>query len=89
MSQVFNDHEIQNPGSSLIICGPEKNLKEKKLRIFKKLLFSWEGLLNTDKRQQIAKTIISMFSLLEIARIKAPKLFADLQGPMAICYKDP
>ena len=31
-----------------------------------------------------------MFSLLEIARIyKAPKLFADLQGPMAICYKDP
>ena len=28
-----------------------------------------------------------MFALLEIARIyKAPKLFADLQGP--ICYKD-
>ena len=29
-----------------------------------------------------------MFALLEIARIyKAPKLFADFQGP--ICYKDP
>ena len=49
------------------------------------MLFSWEGLLN-DKRQQIAKTIVS--SLLEITRIyKALKLFADLQGP--ICYKDP
>ena len=67
---------------------PWKNLKEKKLRIFKKMLFSWEGLLNADKRQQIAKTIISMFALLEITHIyKALKLFADLQGP--ICYKDP
>ena len=48
------------------------------------MLFSWEGLLNADKRQQIA----NMFALLEIARIyKALKLFADLQGP--ICYKDP
>ena len=92
MSQFFNDHEIQNPGSSLIICGPEKKFEGKKLWIFKKMLFSWEGLLNADKRQQIAKTIISiiMFSLLEIAPIyQAPKLFADLQGPMAICYKDP
>ena len=45
------------------------------------MLYSWEGLLNADKRQQIAKTIIS------IARIyKALKLFADLQGP--ICYND-
>ena len=52
------------------------------------MLFLWEGLLNTDKRQQIAKIIISMFALLEIARIyKALKLFADLQGP--ICYNDP
>ena len=52
------------------------------------MLFSWEGLLNADKRQQIAKTIIFyMFALLEIARIyKALKRFADLQGP--ICYKD-
>ena len=52
------------------------------------MLFSWEGLLNTDKRQQIAKTIIciwNMFALLEISRIyKAPQPFADLQGP--ICY---
>ena len=48
----------------------------------------WEGLWNTDKRQQIAKTIISMFALLEIARIyKALKLFADLQGPIG--NKDP
>ena len=39
MSQFFNDHEIQNPASKLINCGPEKNLKEKKLRIFKKMLF--------------------------------------------------
>ena len=37
-----------------------KNLKEKKLRVFKKMFFSWEGLLNADKRQQIAKTIISI-----------------------------
>ena len=55
------------------------------------MLFSREGLLNTDKRQQIAKTIICiwyMFALLEIARIyKALQLFADLQGPF--CYKDP
>ena len=52
------------------------------------MLFSWDGLLNADKRQQIAKTIICiMFALLEIARIyKALKLFADLQGP--ICYND-
>ena len=54
------------------------------------MLFSWEGLLNTDKRQQIAKTIIciwNMFALLEISRIyKAPQPFADLQGP--ICYND-
>ena len=52
------------------------------------MLFSWEGLLNADKRQQIAKTIISIcFALLEIARIyKALKRFADLQGP--ICYND-
>ena len=51
------------------------------------MLFSWEGLLNADKRQQIAKTIISMFALLEIARIyNALKRFADLQGP--ICYND-
>ena len=27
---------------------PWKNLKEKKLRIFKKMLFSWERLLNAD-----------------------------------------
>ena len=51
------------------------------------MLFSWEGLSNADKRQQIAKTIIFMFALLEIARIyKALNCFADLQGP--ICYKD-
>ena len=65
-------------------------LMEKKLRIFKKMLFSREGLLNADKRQQIAKTIfpIIMFALLEIACIyKVLKFFADLQGP--ICYKDP
>ena len=31
-----------------------------------------------------------MFSLLEIAPIyQAPKLFADLQVHMAICYKEP
>ena len=52
------------------------------------MLFSWEGLLNADKSQQIAKTIISMFALLEIARIyKSLKLFANFQGP--ICYNDP
>ena len=52
--------------------------------------FSWEGLLNADKRQQIANSIYNfyMFALLEIARIyRALKIFADLQGP--ICYKDP
>ena len=69
-----------------------KNFEGKKLRIFKKILFSGEGLLNADKCQQIVKTIISTrvhyIILIEIARIyKALKLFADLQGP--ICYKDP
>ena len=50
------------------------------------MLFSWEGLLNADKRQQNYN--FYMFALLEIVRIyKALKLFADLQGP--ICYKDP
>ena len=52
--------------------------------------FSWEGLVNADKRQQIDKSINNfyMFALLEIARIyKALKIFSDLQGP--ICYKDP
>ena len=54
------------------------------------MLFSGEGLLNSDKRQQIAKTIIPiiMFALLEIACIyKVLKFFADLQEPT--CYKDP
>ena len=32
----------------------------KKLRIFRKMLFSWEGLLNAGKRQQIAKNIIAI-----------------------------
>ena len=53
------------------------------------MLFSWEGLLNAEKRQQIAKTVISiiMFALLKIALIyKALKRFADLQKP--ICYND-
>ena len=52
--------------------------------------FSWEGLVNAEKRQQIDKSINNfyMFALLEIARIyRALKIFADLQGP--ICYKDP
>ena len=52
------------------------------------MLFLWEVLLNADKREQIAKTIISMFVLLKIARIyKVLQLFADLLEP--ICYKDP
>ena len=42
MSQFFNDHEIQNPSSTLINCGPKKNLKDKKLGIFKKMLFFCE-----------------------------------------------
>ena len=52
------------------------------------MLFSWDWLLNADKRQQIAKNYnFYMFALLEIACIyKALKRFADLQGP--ICYKD-
>ena len=56
---------------------------KKNYEFLRKWFFLWEGLLNTDKRQQIGK-----FALLEIARIyKALKLFADLQGP--ICYNDP
>ena len=87
MSQFFNDHEIQSLGSSLINCGPEKIWRKKNYEFIKKMLFSWDWLLNADKRQQMAKTIISMFPLLEIARIyKALNCFADLQGP--ICYKD-
>ena len=51
------------------------------------MLFSWEGLLNADRRQQ-KNSNFYMFALLEIARIyKALKLFTDLQGP--ICYKHP
>ena len=47
------------------------------------MLFSWEGLLNAYKRQQIAKNYnFYVFALLEIALIyKALKRFADLQGP--------
>ena len=65
-------------------------MEGKKLRLFKKMRFLWEALLNADKRQQVAKTIISIHDVY-IARnaciYKALKLFADLQGP--ICYKDP
>ena len=51
------------------------------------MLFSWEGLLNADKRQQIAKTIISICLLCPKSRIyKALKRFADLQGPIG--YND-
>ena len=52
------------------------------------MLFSWEGHLNADKRQQNSENYnFYMFALLEIARIyKALKHFADLQGP--VCYKD-
>ena len=48
------------------------------------MLFSWEGLLNADKRQQNSENYnFYMFALLEIARIyKALKRFADLQGPI-------
>ena len=54
--------------------------------------FSWEGLLNFDKRQQIiAKTIILIYVCLHCSKSRAfttaLKLFADLQG--SICYKDP
>ena len=51
------------------------------------MLFSWQRLLNADKRQQNNSENYNsyMFALLEIARIyKALKRFADLQGP--ICY---
>ena len=65
-----------------------KKFEGKKLRIFKKMLFSLEGLLNADKRQQLAKTIICICLHCSKSRIyKALKFFADLQGP--ICYKDP
>ena len=30
MSQFFNDHEIQNSGSELLNCGPEKEFEGKK-----------------------------------------------------------
>ena len=54
MSQFFNDHEIQNPGSQLINCGPKKNLKEKKnYEIFKKCCFrekDSETLTNVNKQ---------------------------------------
>ena len=75
---------IRVVGKSVVVL---KKFEGKKLRVFKKMLFSWEGLLNADKRQQIAKTIISILALLEIARIyKALMHFADLQRP--ICYND-
>ena len=66
---------------------PEK-FEGKKYEFLRKCFFREKDSLNTDKRQQIAKTIIciwNMFALLEISRIyKAPQPFADLQGP--ICY---
>ena len=55
-------------------------LMEKKLRIFKKMLFSGEGLLNADKRQQIAKTIIS-YNYVCIAWNRV-----HLQGPKVFCW---
>ena len=40
MSEFFNDHEIQNPGSKLInYCGPEKNLNEKNTMTFLRKCF--------------------------------------------------
>ena len=47
MSQFFNDQEIR---VRVLVnqLWPWKNLKGKKLRIFKKMLFSWERLLNAD-----------------------------------------
>ena len=63
--------------------------EKKKLRIFKKMLFLEKDFLNADKRQQLAKTIISICSHCSKSHAvyKDLKLFADLQGP--ICYKDP
>ena len=39
MSQFFNDHEIQNPGSELIICGPENIWREKNYEFLGKWFF--------------------------------------------------
>ena len=39
MSQFFNDHEIQSPGSQLINCGPEKILRKKNYEFLRKCLF--------------------------------------------------
>ena len=36
MSQFFNDHEIQSPGSYLINCGPEKILGKKNYEFLRK-----------------------------------------------------
>ena len=35
MSQFFNDHEIQNVGSQLINCGPEKIWRKKNYEFFR------------------------------------------------------
>ena len=69
---------------------PWKNLKEKKkLRILKKMLSSWKGLLTlTNVNKEWVKTIITIISIsVKLLIYKALKLFADLQGP--ICYKNP
>ena len=39
MSQFFNDHEIQNPGSELINSGPEKIWREKNSKFLRKCFF--------------------------------------------------
>ena len=39
MSQFFNEHEIQNPGSYLINCDPEKIWRKKKYEFLRKCLY--------------------------------------------------
>ena len=39
MSQFFSDHEIQNPGSYLINCGPEKIGRKKNYKFLRKYFF--------------------------------------------------
>ena len=87
MSQFFNDHEIQSPGSKLINCGPEKIWRKKNYELLRKCFFREKDSSTRPTSTNSENYNFYMFALLEIARIyKALKLFADLQGP--ICYND-
>ena len=89
ISKLYTIRIISNKLWDLSLYFGDLEGRKKILRVFKKMLFSWEGLPNAEKRQQIAIAIISICLPFSKSRaLQGPKaFFADLQGP--ICYQDP